>query len=178
MNRRDALCLVDTSVSGLAISAIPESSRAAGERAALEQFDTLLNGFHVNKKAPHEQVETSHHCMRLSLDQREAVMLQRRNIACWDVLQALAEEVAEQEPECFDADRFADDLGGETTAWAFRDDLMQARYLQIGRFPALIVTPRGGRSALLVGYRPYAVLRQTLEEMTRQPAPLFAEPGD
>lgn len=101
---------------------------------------------------------------RMLAQLREAVMLQRRNFARWDVLQELAEELAAKNPGSFDAGRFADDLDGEAAAAAFRDDLMQTRYRQIGRFPALVVSTREGRSALLVGYRPYAVLRETLEQ--------------
>lgn len=96
---------------------------------------------------------------------REAVMLQRCNIARWDVIYELAQELAEQHPECFDARRFAGALDGEEAAAAFREDLMQARYRQISRFPALVVSSKEGPAALLIGYRPYDVLRETLEQL-------------
>src|SRR4051794_1053500 len=93
---------------------------------------------------------------------RRAVMVQRRNIARWEVLQTLAEEAEAEEPKRFDASRFADDLNGEEVVSAFRDDLMQVRYRQIDRFPSLLIAPAKGPSALLVGYRPYEALRQAL----------------
>ncbi len=96
---------------------------------------------------------------------RWAVMVQRRNIARWEVLQAVAEELAEQEPTCFDARRFAADRDGAAAAAAFRDDLMLARYRQITRFPALLVTSPGRLPALLTGYRPYDVLRENIADI-------------
>ncbi|WP_413161468.1 hypothetical protein ACL6C3_23040 [Capilliphycus salinus ALCB114379] len=37
---------------------------------------------------------------------------------------------------------------------AFREDIKDARYRSIGRFPAFILRPATGRAILLVGYRP------------------------
>jgi putative protein-disulfide isomerase len=108
---------------------------------------------------------------------REAVMLSRRNIARWEEIQAVAEELAAQEPGAFDAGRFAGDLNGEEAAGAFRDDVMQARYRQIGRFPALLVTAPGGPAALLTGYRPYEILREAFAELVPHLQPVFSDPG-
>jgi putative protein-disulfide isomerase len=105
---------------------------------------------------------------------REAAMLQRRNIARWDVIQAVAEELAAQEPEAFDASRFAADLDRGEVAEAFREDLRRAQQYGIGRFPALVVSGAGGPPALLIGYRPYEVLRETLEQVAPHLRPLFA----
>ncbi len=108
---------------------------------------------------------------------REAVMVQRRNIARWEVLQAVAEELAEQEPAAFDAQRFADDLDSEAAAEAFRDDLRQARSYQIGRFPALVVSAPRRPAALLIGYRPYEILRRDLEQLASHLRSASAAPG-
>jgi protein-disulfide isomerase-like protein with CxxC motif len=104
---------------------------------------------------------------------REAAMLQRRNIARGDVLLEIAEELAAETPEDFDAVRFASDLDSPAAQEAFRDDLKLARYLEIGRFPALVLRlPGDPRALLLVGYRPYAILRAALERLAPQIRPV------
>ncbi|GAA5532180.1 DsbA family protein [Deinococcus aluminii] len=92
---------------------------------------------------------------------REAVMTDARNIARRDVLEALADEVAGASPGVLDPERLRRDLDGEEARAAFRDDLMEARYRRIERFPALTVR-RGERGVVLVGYRPYPALLDAL----------------
>ncbi|HEU4753359.1 MAG TPA: DsbA family protein [Armatimonadota bacterium] len=92
---------------------------------------------------------------------REAVMLERRNIARREVLLELAEELR----GALDPERFLLDLDAEETLEAFRSDLRETRYREIGRFPTLIVRRPGGRAALLVGYRPYEALAEALEHL-------------
>ncbi len=87
---------------------------------------------------------------------REAVMLDRRNIARRDVLLEIAGELARDAPRALDLARFTRDLAGEAAGALFRDDLKEARYLGISRFPTLVLGRPGGRSAALVGYRPGA----------------------
>ena len=55
MNQRDAPCLVGASVTGLIVPDIFGSRTLAGAGdggVTLEQFDTLLNGFHLPKADP------------------------------------------------------------------------------------------------------------------------------
>ncbi len=70
MNRRDALCLVGTSIAGLSVPRMVASS-AAG---TVGPFETVLNGFHVHKKRPHLQLETNQHWARLSADVWQCVI--------------------------------------------------------------------------------------------------------
>lgn len=90
---------------------------------------------------------------------REAAMLERRNIADRDVLLELAAEIGLQ------SDRFAADLNDSQVLQAFREDLKEMRYYGIGRFPTLVLRVPSGRSLLMVGYRPYNVLRDAIAEI-------------
>jgi predicted DsbA family dithiol-disulfide isomerase len=92
---------------------------------------------------------------------REAVMVERRNVARGEVLTTIAEEVAHVDSE-FDLHRFQLDLETQVSAEAFRQDLQQTRYREIGRFPALAITTAAGQGVLLIGYRPYAALYNAL----------------
>lgn len=107
---------------------------------------------------------------------REAVMLERRNIARQDILLAVAQETARASSgdTPFDFDRFRDDLHAPATIDAFRQDLRDAAYYDIGRFPTLILRHSDGRGIILVGYRPYDALQTALEhlapDLPRRPA--------
>ena len=110
------------------------------------------------------ELQGADHAERYLRRLREAVMLERRNIARQDVLLALATELAAASPatETFDAARFRRDLTGAEALDAFREDLKLAQYRGIGRFPTLILRRAAGRGVIIVGYRPYAVLREAL----------------
>jgi len=97
---------------------------------------------------------------------REAVALERRNIARTDVLVALAAEVG------IGAEEFRWTLADPAVIEAFRDDVKEARYRDIGRFPALILRSRSGGAALLVGWRPYDALRAAVERAAPGLTPL------
>lgn len=88
---------------------------------------------------------------------REAVMLERRNIARRAVLLDLAAELGAD--GTLDTARFAQDLDAPVALEALRDDLNEAQYHGIGRFPTLVMRPAQGRGVMLVGYRPYSALR-------------------
>jgi len=92
---------------------------------------------------------------------REAVMIEQRNIARREVLIELAQELCSLD-KAFDFSQFERDLDDPVTVAAFRSDLQDARYREIGRFPALIITAPSRPGILIVGYRPYAVLRKAL----------------
>lgn len=89
---------------------------------------------------------------------REAVMLERRNVARREVLVELFDELSGGPL----SGRFRRDLVGEEALAVFREDLKDASYRNIGRFPAFVLRGAGGRAVLLVGYRPYPVFREAL----------------
>jgi putative protein-disulfide isomerase len=91
---------------------------------------------------------------------REAVMLERRNVARREVLLELFGELAGPPFHALPS-RFQSDLGGEEVLAAFREDLKDASYRGIGRFPAFVLRANG-RAVLLVGYRPYGIFREAL----------------
>lgn len=91
-----------------------------------------------------------------------AVMRERRNVSRTEVLLELADELAAGGVVPFDAGLFRTDLDSEEAREAFREDLKETRYREVGRFPTLILHARGGRGILLAGYRPYDVLRSAL----------------
>lgn len=98
---------------------------------------------------------------------REAVMIERRNIAHRDILLTVAQETTHESAKRsrLDLDRFCQDLGAPETAEAFRQDLRDAAYYGIGRFPTLILHRLDGRGLVLVGYRPYEALCTALEHL-------------
>ena len=96
---------------------------------------------------------------------REAVMIERRNIARQDILLAVAQEMVRSSRvgKSFDLDRFHEDLASVEALEAFRQDLRDAAYYGIGRFPTLILYRSDGRGIILVGYRPFNALGAALE---------------
>jgi predicted DsbA family dithiol-disulfide isomerase len=106
---------------------------------------------------------------------REAAMLRRMNIARTDVLCELAGELATLQPEGFDAERFAEDLGGAAAKQAFAADLQRVHLLRIGRFPTFVVHgPDGSRIA--VGYRPVEVIESLIDAVVTGGEPLHTPP--
>jgi putative protein-disulfide isomerase len=103
---------------------------------------------------------------------REAVMTQRRNIARREVLLELADEVAAAAPDRLDADRLRRDLDGPAAREALREDIKEARYRGIGRFPTLTLRNPGGTGIVLVGYRPYEALLSGLARVAPELAPV------
>lgn len=96
---------------------------------------------------------------------REALMLQGKNIAKQQVLLEVGEALAAQKPRLFDQQRFVKDLKNKEAAEAFRQDIQQARYHRIGRFPTLTIQKPGQEGVILTGYRPYAVLLDGLRQV-------------
>jgi putative protein-disulfide isomerase len=103
---------------------------------------------------------------------REAAMIERRNIGRWDTLYAAAQQTAND--GLLDLNRFSDDYKAAATMETFRQDLRDAAYYGIGRFPTLILQRNDGRGIVLVGYRPYEALHAAMEHLvpgvTRQQA--------
>src|SRR5581483_10322038 len=90
---------------------------------------------------------------------REAVMLEGRDVSRREILTDLAAAAG--------ADRaaFAAALDDPDAHAAFRQDLMDARYREIGRFPTLILHRTGPTGLALVGCRPYEALRAALAKV-------------
>jgi putative protein-disulfide isomerase len=93
---------------------------------------------------------------------REAVMLERRNVARREVLVETFGELAGEEQLQPVTARFRRDLVGDEALEAFRADLKDAGYREIGRFPTFVLRGAAGRAVLVVGYRPYPVFREAL----------------
>lgn len=105
---------------------------------------------------------------------REAVMLERRNIARPEVLLALAEELTSMDfpvPQ-LDLARFRRDFESQEVLAAFREDLKDMNYRSIGRFPTLILRSTSGPAVIIVGYRPYDVLCAALTRVAPTCKPL------
>ncbi|HEY9835321.1 MAG TPA: DsbA family protein, partial [Vampirovibrionales bacterium] len=101
---------------------------------------------------------------------REAVILEGRNISQREVLLELGTEL---NPELgFDGDRFERDLDHPDSVEAFRQDLKEMRYRGIARFPSMMLRPNSGRSLLMMGYRPYSVLRDAITQIAPELEPL------
>jgi putative protein-disulfide isomerase len=102
---------------------------------------------------------------------REAVMLEGKNIARQEVLLAIAQEQSRGDLSAdpararLDFDRFYADLSAPEVLDAFRQDLRDAAYSGIGRFPTLILRREDGHGIVLVGYRPYKALREALNHL-------------
>jgi predicted DsbA family dithiol-disulfide isomerase len=94
---------------------------------------------------------------------REAAMCERRNPARRDVVLALAGEAG------LDSVRFERDLDDAPALEAFREDLKETRYRGIGRFPTLVLQRAGARGLMLIGYRPYDVLRSAVLHLAGHP---------
>lgn len=100
---------------------------------------------------------------------REAAMLEGRNIGRREVLLALADELGDR--GLLDPARFGEALGGPAALEAFREDLRDVRYRDLGRFPTLIMRREDGPALLLVGYRPYPALRAALAHLAPELRP-------
>jgi predicted DsbA family dithiol-disulfide isomerase len=102
---------------------------------------------------------------------REAVMAQRRNIARREVLLEVADEAAAAAPDRLDAARLRHDLDAAAARDALREDIKEARYHGIGRFPTLTMRRAGGAGVMIVGYRPYEVLLAAMARIAPELAP-------
>ncbi|HEX5555426.1 MAG TPA: DsbA family protein, partial [Chitinophagaceae bacterium] len=67
-------------------------------------------------------------------------------------------------PDLLDLEKFKNDLDHRGPE-AFRQDLRQSRYLNVGRFPTLTINQPGHSGVMIIGYRPYEVLLQGLKQV-------------
>lgn len=105
---------------------------------------------------------------------REAAMLEARDISLGAVLLELAAETNRRLglDEQIDLDQFAAALDAPAPRDAFREDIKEARFREIGRFPTLILHRDSPKGLLLTGYRPYAALRKALQNIAPDLEPL------
>jgi hypothetical protein len=97
---------------------------------------------------------------------REAAMVERRNIARRETLRDVAARAG------LDIARFEADLQSPAAVDAFREDLRDVSYRQIGRFPTLILRVPGGRASIIIGHRPYDALREAVAYLAPEARPL------
>jgi len=95
---------------------------------------------------------------------REVCMLQGFNIARYDVLLALANELAKTLIH-FDVEQFKTDLNNGNGLEAFRKDLQEVKYYSIHRFPTFIMKQANGKALAITGYRPYDTLEAALMQL-------------
>lgn len=103
---------------------------------------------------------------------REAIMLQGKDISKPEVLLGVAKELASESAELLDYTLFEQELKGEAARSAFEEDLRQVRYHRITRYPALTITKPGQPGLLIVGYRPYEALVNTLKKVAPELEPV------
>jgi putative protein-disulfide isomerase len=96
---------------------------------------------------------------------RRAVMVDRRNIARQDVLDAIANEVSARTNNVFNVTTFADPEHQTLAREAFRQDLQKIAFHKIGRFPTITLVNAQGKGLIMPGYRPFERLRQGMEAM-------------
>jgi len=96
---------------------------------------------------------------------REAVMTKRRNVARHEVLCELIDACAEAYPDVIDPDRLRRDMAGEVARAHFMDDVKDARFRQIGRFPALVIRRPRSVGTLIIGWRPFDALLETVRRV-------------
>jgi predicted DsbA family dithiol-disulfide isomerase len=98
---------------------------------------------------------------------REAVMLQEKNIAKQEVLLEVANNLSVDHPEVLDLPTFEKNWRSGAGRLPFQNDLQQVHYHKISRFPTLtIVNRQNNKGVMIVGYRPYPVLLQAIEQVT------------
>lgn len=94
---------------------------------------------------------------------REAVMMEGKNIAKWNTLVETVQKLASAKPGLIDQNKLIDDLEHEAGDEPFRQDIQDARYRRITRYPSLTLHKPGQRTMLLTGYRPYSALLEALQ---------------
>lgn len=83
---------------------------------------------------------------------QEAAMVHAKNIALWNELESVANEIA-RENKYFNAAQFALDYKNENGTDAFRADLELAAKYKITRFPTMVVESPGKKPIIMSGYR-------------------------
>lgn len=93
---------------------------------------------------------------------RESLMQEGRNISKTEVLLDIANNMS---PADLDYNQFKTDWNSGAGKDLFRQDLQQARYHGIGRYPTLTFHNEEGKGIIIVGYRPFEVLEDAFKHM-------------
>jgi putative protein-disulfide isomerase len=93
-----------------------------------------------------------------------AAMQQGENISKSEVLINTARSLASEYPDDFKLEAFLRDYNQESSRNAFRTDLKQVRFNQIGRFPSLTYAYQE-KKLIITGYRSYQVLFNALSDI-------------
>ncbi|TPL75232.1 DsbA family protein [Mesorhizobium sp. B2-3-13] len=86
---------------------------------------------------------------------REAVMVEGRNIAKEEVLADIAHELAKARPDLLEPKRLELDATGAEARAALEEDVREARFRGVGRFPCLSLSRPGADRAWIVGWLPW-----------------------
>src|SRR5690606_16576423 len=114
------------------------------------------------KSATLQSPEAGEKYLRLA---REAIMINGENIANMNVLEKIAENLADKHPELLDLQQFKEDLYNENGLNAFKADMEQVQLSGINRYPSLLFRYAKEKSILITGYRPYAVLLDAIRQI-------------
>lgn len=96
---------------------------------------------------------------------REAVMTRQRNIARPEILRDIARECAEIDGNEIDLPRLLHDMEGRAARGNFMEDLKNARFREIGRFPAFVIRRPQTAGKVIVGWRPFEALLETVMQV-------------
>ena len=97
---------------------------------------------------------------------REAVMVHGKNIAKRNILLEIATTLSNEHPGLLDIHLFEQDLISDKVIHAFRNDMQEADYRGITRFPTLLINAPGKKEHLMmVGNRPYKALRASIQSV-------------
>ena len=99
---------------------------------------------------------------------REAVMTRAENIARESIIFSIARRLSETHTNAFNFQEFKNAWDHGHGEDIFRNHLMQARFLGIGRYPTLTFTESGCRGIMITGYRPFDALKDALHHMFEQ----------
>jgi len=91
---------------------------------------------------------------------RRSIMEEGVNISKQDVLFSIAQTIA-----AINFDQFQQDWNSGIGKNAFREDIQQAKYHGIGRYPTLTFQNRHAESFMIVGYRPFEALEQAFQDV-------------
>lgn len=86
---------------------------------------------------------------------REAVMLNRGNVARREVLFDIALDLSKENKEIMNVDSFIMDFKSGKGTIEFKKDLQEVQYKKIQRFPSLVIKRANSQPTILIGYNTY-----------------------
>lgn len=97
---------------------------------------------------------------------QEAVMLEGRNISRAEVVAEVAQAMAAARPDLLDPARLVRDMDGAEARAALKEDVREARFRGITRFPGLGLRRPGAEPRWLVGWRPWGALLAAMRDFS------------